>query len=168
MTFLSAGTPMFLFGEEVGVEKPFLYDHVLENRVDIAGESSREGKRLFAYYRALIKFRLEHPALQTRNIDVLYTHNVNRVIAFHRWADGGDDLLIAGSLNNQAFMSGYIFNNLRIPDGWWKEIFNSDANSDFAPFGGGNIGNLGASVQAIGGRFEIALPANGFVVFARQ
>jgi 1,4-alpha-glucan branching enzyme len=52
----------------------------------------------------------------------------------------------------------------RLPDGVWREIFNSDA----ALYGGFNIGNAGAGLPATNGRIQIALPANGFVVFEKD
>lgn len=164
MAMLSAGTPMFLFGEEVGSDRPFLYAHVLENREDLVAEAGGAGRNLFRFYQGLIRFRLSHAGLRTRNLEVLYTHDANRVIAFHRWSNDGDDLLVLGSLNNRPFSSGYVFTGLAIPDGRWREVFNSDA----ADHGGDNVGNLGAAIPAAGGRFEAVIPANGFVVFARE
>ena len=49
-TVLSAGTPMFLFGEEVGFEKDFLYNHIFANREDLDGYRKTSGQFLFAFY----------------------------------------------------------------------------------------------------------------------
>lgn len=164
MAMFSAGTPMFLFGEEVGSDRPFLYDHVLENRQDLVAEADGAGKHLYRFYQDLIRFRLAHAGLRTHNLDVLRTHDADRVIAFHRWSNDGDDLLVLGSLNNRPFSSGYVFTGLAIHDGRWREVFNSDA----ADYGGNNVGNGGAALPATGGRFEAVIPANGFVVLVRE
>jgi 1,4-alpha-glucan branching enzyme len=162
ITILSAGTPMFLFGEEVGSEKKFLYNHVLENREDLQGERNTTGQFLFKFYGDLIRFRLANPGLRTRLIDVLHVHNANRVIAFRRWGDG-EDLLVLASLRNAPFSDGYVVENGRLPNGQWQEVFNSDA----IIYGGNNAGNFGATISSAGGRFDAVIPANAVVVFRK-
>lgn len=157
---LSAGTPMFLFGEEVGAQKDFIYDQVLANREDLVGLRQSTGKFLFAFYRDLIQLRLAHPGLRSRNIDVLYSHNANRVLAFRRW-DGNENFLVLASLNNHPFGSGYVVQNARLPDGSWKEVFNSDSDR----YGGWNVGNFGSTIHSSNGWFNAVIPSNGFVVF---
>ncbi len=159
---LSAGTPMFLFGEEVGAQKDFIYDQVLQNREDLLGLRTTTGQFLFAFYGDLIRFRLNHSGLRSRNIDVLYTNNVNRVIVFHRW-DDTEDFLVFASLNNQPFDHGYVVQSPRLPGGSWKEVFNSDADR----YRGWNVGNFGATIPSAGGTFNPNIPACGFVVFQR-
>lgn len=163
MTLLSAGTPMFLFGEEVGAEKDFLYGKVLQNREDLADLRHGSGKDLFEFYRRLIQLRLGHPGLKSRLIDVFFVHNEHRLIGFRRWS-GEDEFIIFGSLNNQSFSApSYLFRGERIPGGRWREVFNSDA----AAFGGANVGNMGAEITTQPGMCECVVPANGVVVFQR-
>jgi 1,4-alpha-glucan branching enzyme len=164
VTLLSAGVPMFLFGEEVGAQKKFLYDHVLENREDYRALRRDYGQFLFEYYRQLIRLRLVHPGLKSPNIDVLFAHNDHRLILFHRWG-GSENFLIAASLNNHPFNDpSYLFRADRTPAGRWREIFNSDG----AVFGGDNVGNLGRMIENTMGWFECVVPANGVIVFRRE
>jgi 1,4-alpha-glucan branching enzyme len=165
LAMLSAGTPMFLFGEEVGASRPFLYNAVLEHREDLLALRHGDGSRLFAFYRDLIGLRLSpaNHALRCRDIDILHVHDANRVIAFQRASDGQRFLVIA-SLNDQAFSHGYRIEHAAIPPGDWREIFNSDSRR----YGGRDIGNSGATLRSPGGRFEAVLPAAGFVVFQRM
>lgn len=163
MSILSAGTPMFLFGEEVGAEKKFLYGHVLQNREDLHGMRQGTGKHLFEFYRKLIRLRLNHSGFRSRNIDVVYVHNEHRLLAFRRW-DEQQEFLVVASLNNQPFnQPAYLIRSDRIPYGRWREIFNSDAGD----FGGNNVGNGGAEIDSQSGAFDCVIPANGFVVFQR-
>jgi 1,4-alpha-glucan branching enzyme len=162
MSLLSAATPMFLMGEEVGAQKDYTYDNFLRNREDLLGERLRDGARLYAFYQSLIHLRRTHPSFRTHNVRVLGSHDVDRVIAFLRWSDP-EDLLVVGSLNNRAFASGYRVSHPELADGLWREIFNSDS----ALYGGDNVGNAGAAVRAAGGSLVAVLPANGFVVFQR-
>jgi 1,4-alpha-glucan branching enzyme len=163
VTLLSAGVPMFLFGEEVGVERKFLYDHVLENREDLETLRHGSGRNLFEFYRQLIRLRLAHPGFRSPDIDVIFAHNEHRLLAFRRWG-GGEEFLVVASLNNRAFdHPSYVFRAERIPGGRWREIFNSDSEA----FGGSNIGNFGAEIRTSPGSIECVVPANGFLVFQK-
>ncbi len=175
MTMLSAGTPMFFMGEEIGAQKLYKYqqrglqnsEDVIKggffyNREDLRGERQNNGQRLFKFYQDLIRFRLNHSGLRSHNIDIIHVHNDNRVIAFKRW-DETQEFLVVASLNNSPFADGYAIENYRIPDGTWKEMFNSDLQS----YGGNNVGNLGANITSNNGYIYVVVPANGFVVLQK-
>jgi 1,4-alpha-glucan branching enzyme len=165
LAFLSAGTPMFFMGEEIGAQKRYTYDNFVANREDILGERARDGSRLFQFYRDLITLGKRLRSVHSSNIDVLHQSNENRVIVFKRW-DAGEQVIVAASFNNAAFIDGYLVSKdpTGIPDGGWKEVFNSDA----AVYGGENVGNFGATVSAGGGSISVRIPANGFVILVKQ
>jgi 1,4-alpha-glucan branching enzyme len=165
LSLLSAGTPMFFMGEEIGAQKRYTYDKFLQNREDILGERAGNGKALFRFYQDLITLSRRLSSIRSHNIDILHQSNSNRVIAFKRW-NGDEEVLIVASLNNTTFSNGYVIEKdlLAIPNAGWKEIFNSDAGV----YGGQNIGNGGAIVPSTQGRLNVAIPANGFVVFVKQ
>jgi 1,4-alpha-glucan branching enzyme len=164
VNLLSAGTPMFLFGDEVGAEKDFLYGKVLENREDLLSLRKGTGKNHFEFYRQILRLRLAHPGLRSRNIDVVYWNNENRLLVFHRWG-GDEDFLVVAGLNNQPFnRPSYVFTGIdRIPGGRWREVFNSNA----AAFGGDNVGNYGAEITTAANYLECVVPANAVLVFQR-
>jgi 1,4-alpha-glucan branching enzyme len=163
-SLLSAGTPMFFMGEEIGAQKQYTYDKFKENREDILGERNGAGKKLFCFYQELITLSRRLRSIRSRNIDILHAWNPNRVLAFKRWS-GDEEVIIVASLNNAAF-NGYVIEKdlLAIPNARWKEVFNSDA----AIYGGQNIGNGGATISSDQGRLNVVIPANGFVVFVKQ
>jgi 1,4-alpha-glucan branching enzyme len=165
LSLLSAGTPMFLMGEEIGAQKPYTYDNFVSNRENILGERNGNGRNLFRFYQDLITLSRRLRSIRSNNIDILHQWNANRVIAFKRWT-GEEEVIVAASLNNTAFASGYQIEKdlLAIPNAGWKEIFNSDA----AIYGGQNMGNSGATILSNQGCLNIIIPANGFVVFAKQ
>ena len=163
MAMLSPGTPMFLFGEEIGAQKDYKYDTFLYNRENLLAERQGNGQRLFTFYRDLINLRLSHSGLRSHASYILHVHNTNRILAFLRW-DDSEELLIVSSLNNHPFTGGYMLSHPRLEDGLWQEIFNSDALA----YGGNNVGNQAAAVAAPGGNLEVVIPANGFVVFLRS
>jgi 1,4-alpha-glucan branching enzyme len=164
VSLLSAGVPMFLFGEEVGAQGDFVYNKVLENREDLHGLRASHGRFLFEFYRSLIRLRRGHPGLRSRNIEVVFVHNEHRLIAFRRWG-GPEEFVVVGSLNNHAFnQPSYVFRAPRLPAGAWREVFNSDA----AAYGGDNVGNAGAAIHSDAGRLECVVPANGVLVWQRM
>ena len=165
LSLLSAGTPMFFMGEEIGAQMLFTYDNFLQSREDIRGERTGMGKALFRFYQDLITLRRRLRSIRSPNIDILHQSNSNRVIAFKRWS-GDEEVIIVASLNNTSFDSGYVIEKdlIAIPNAGWKEIFNSDATI----YGGQNMGNWAAVIPSTQGRLNLVIPANGFVVFVKQ
>lgn len=165
LSLLSAGTPMFFMGEEIGAQKRYTFDHFLLNRENIIGERIGNGKALFHFYQDLISLNRRLRSIRSQDIDILHVSNSNRVIAFKRWR-GDEEVIIVASFNNTAFADGYVIEKdlLAIPNAGWKEIFNSDA----AIYGGQNRGNGGATIPSNQGSLNITVPANGFVVLVKQ
>jgi 1,4-alpha-glucan branching enzyme len=163
MAMLSAGTPMFLMGEEVGAQKDYRYNDFADNREDLYGLRQGDGALLFRFYQDLIRFRLSHPGLRSHDIDIVYTYNPNRILAFRRFGSG-EEFLVVASLNNQPFTAGYTIDNFRIANGRWQEVF----NSDMADYGGDNVGNFGVNISSSNGRISVVIPASGFIVLQRQ
>lgn len=165
LSLLSAGTPMFFMGEEIGAQNTYTYDKFLNNREDILGERVGNGKNLFRFYQELITLRRTLSSIRSHNIDILHQSNSNRVIAFKRW-EGDEQVIIVASFNNAPFIDGYVIEKdlLGIPNASWKEVFNSDA----VIYGGQNVGNRGAIISSNQGRLKVVVPASGFVVFVKQ
>lgn len=164
MSALSAGTPMYLMGEEIGAARYFRYNDFYLNKEDLVGERTGNGRFLFRFYQDLNRLVEQKPSLRSRDIDVLYVYNDTRVIAFLRTA-GSEQLLIVASMNDSAFDQGYAIQTdpTRLPAGGWQEIFNSDA----AVYGGDNTGNGGAVLPVDGGRIQAIVPAHGFIVLQK-
>jgi len=162
VTLLGPGVPMFFMGEEVGASEPYRYDDFLDHREDFHALREGAGANLYRFYSDLIQLRQRHPSLRSTNIDILYTHDANRLLAFRRW-DGPEDFLVVASLGNRDFADGYEIRNSSIADGDWREVLNSDASS----YGGGDLGNPDG-LRSTGGRFSPRLPANSVLVFQRQ
>jgi 1,4-alpha-glucan branching enzyme len=166
MTIAGApATPMFFMGEEVGASQPYRYDDVQ------AGRETREnyyalrhgaGANLYRFYADVIRLRLAHPALRSRNCEILHASDDNRVIAVRRW-ERGEEVIVIGSLNNWAFRGGYRIENTRIADGSWREVFNSDAPQ----YGGEGLLN-GGQIASGGGAITLNIPANSVLMLRRQ
>ncbi len=162
MSLLSAGTPMFLMGEEVGAQKPYTYDGFAEEKEDLEGDRRTIGAHLFRFYREVIALRLSCATLRSANFEILHANDETRVIGFRRW-DDDRDLLVVGSLNNCAFdQPGYRIEHEALGNGIWAERLNSDAQI----YGGAGVGNP-APLQHYGGGLDLVLPANGVVMLER-
>lgn len=162
LSLMSAGTPMFLMGEEIGAFKDFRYHDFIHNREDLHGEREREGRRLFRFYRDLIRLRLAHPAICTQNIEIVYTHNSDRVLAFHRW-NGAEEYLVIATLSDVGWPDGYAVVNDALPAAAWRQVFTSDREVY-----GGTRRDLGsAPLHSEDGRFVVPLPPRTLLVLRR-
>ncbi|HWA74071.1 MAG TPA: alpha-amylase family glycosyl hydrolase [Polyangiaceae bacterium] len=158
ITLLSAGTPMFLMGEEIGATKDFTYDGFMENREDLHGGRTGSGRYLFRFYSDLIRLRRRHHALATPNIEIRHAHNADRVIAFQRWS-GPNHYMVVATLSDVGYPDGY---TVSVPDdarGDWREVFTSDA----AVYGGSGLTNSEV-ISASDGQLTVKLPARAFIV----
>lgn len=158
ITLLSAGTPMFLMGEEIGAVKDFTFDGFMENREDLLGQRAGDGKFLFRFYRDLIRLRRRHHTFATPNISIVLTHNADRMLAFHRWR-GPEHYLVVATLSDTGWPDGYLLEWPGMPAGRWREVFTSDATW----YGGSGLTNEG-EIEADGEHLLVKVPPRGFVV----
>jgi 1,4-alpha-glucan branching enzyme len=161
LTLLSAGTPMFFMGEEVGAAKPYRYNDFLDFREDYQAMRKGTGARMFRFYQDLIRLRLWWPAFRSPRLEILHTHDANRVIVFSR-AWGQQEFAVAASLNNRAFPHGYGLSHDFFKGKNWVEVLNSDADI----YGGREVCNP-EEIECPDGRFNPRLPACGVAVFVK-
>jgi 1,4-alpha-glucan branching enzyme len=161
VTLFSAGTPMFLFGEEIGAVEPFRHHDFLEHREDLRGERPGEGAALFEFYKDAIRLRLRYPGLRATGIQIVAAHNERRVIAFRRFR-GPEEYLVVGSLANRAH-DPYVLEHPLFAEGMWRELFNTDA----ARYGGAGVGNSDP-LTAEAGKLSLRVPARGVLVLRRE
>jgi 1,4-alpha-glucan branching enzyme len=161
ITLLAPGTPMMFMGEEVGAWEPYRYDDFLAHRQDFAALRRDVGGGLFRFYQDVIRLRLTRPALRSRDITLIHTHDARRVLAFLR-SDGADPMLIVASLNNADFPS-YRLEHPAIPRGRWRAVLQSDAEA----YGGRGRISFTES-WAEGGSLSVPLPAASVVVLSHQ
>jgi 1,4-alpha-glucan branching enzyme len=164
------GIPMLFMGEE------FLEDKVWSDSAQnllIYWDGLKTDKVMQDYLRfcrELIALRRHQPALRAEAVNVFHVHNLNRVVAFQRWVVGaGRDVVVAASLAESTYW-GY---SIGFPGpGFWREVFNSDVYDNWVnPIAAGNGDGVNASGPPLHGlpcSASVVMPANGFVVFARD
>jgi 1,4-alpha-glucan branching enzyme len=108
--------------------------------------------------------RWNHPALRSPAGQITHTDRTNNVVAFKRWNNAGDVLLIVvhagdGQWDNTQYAVG-----LDGDSGSWQEIFNSQA-----PVYGGveTVGNPGYVLNSSNGQLSISLASWSVHIFAK-
>ena len=87
MALLSAGTPMFFMGEETGAQSRTVTILPAEPR-RYCGRRQRRGRSPVAYFKTLVRLSIDTPAIRSRNIDVGYIDDANRVTRSSLGRDG--------------------------------------------------------------------------------
>jgi 1,4-alpha-glucan branching enzyme len=168
------GIPMLFMGQE------FLEDKQWSDAVADAPGSlicwdglARGDKAMVDHLRftqELTALRRRQPAPRGEAINVFHVHDVNRILAFHRWLEGtGRDLVVVASLRESSFFDYEL--GFPLP-GRWLEIFNSDVYDNWVnPQVTGNGGSIvadGAGLHGLPHSARIVIPANSLLVFARD
>lgn len=134
LVMTSPGVPMIFQGQEV-LEDGFFQD---EDPIDWTKEVTFAGIELM--YRDLIRLRRNWfnntRGLKGQHLNFFHTNNGDKMVAFHRWDQGGsgDDVIVICNFKDQTW------NNYRIGlpgSGIWKVRFNSDwdgYSNDFGNF----------------------------------
>jgi 1,4-alpha-glucan branching enzyme len=167
------GIPQIFMGQEVLEDKqwdvnPQPYDMVWWAGVLTGLDSSMVNHLRFM--QDLIRLRWLQPAIRSENVDAFHIHDLNRVLAFHRWIEGsGQDVIVVATLADSTWWSydiGFPF------PGRWVEAFNSDVYDNWVnPQVAGNGGQIfagGPPMHGFSYSASVVIPANGVVVFTRS
>lgn len=172
LLFTAPGVPMLFMGQDFLEDKLWTDDgNDRDHLIWWDGlKTDRAMSDFLRFTRELIALRKRTPALRRGSVNVFHVHNHNRVLAFHRWIDGvGRDVVVVANLNESTWW-GY---QIGFPQsGWWREVFNSDVydhwvNPQVAGNGDGVHAN-GPPMHGLPASALVVIPANGFVVFARE
>ncbi len=164
ITMFTAGLPMLLQGQEFMEDRPF--GDAAAQRVQWAYRTN------YAEYlqacRDMTWLRRRSTALRgDSGQNIFHVNDAANVLAWHRWRQGGDDLVIVASFNNSAFDSYCV----GLPGGGeWLELFNSDAR-EYGGEGRGNSGRVLANGPARDGLPAsacVTVPRMGLLVFGRR
>jgi 1,4-alpha-glucan branching enzyme len=116
-----------------------------------------------------VRLRCEQPALRGEGLNVFYTNDADRVIAFQRWVEGvGQDCVVVATLSESTWWAYRV----GFPSaGRWVEVFNSDVYDNWVnPMVAGNAGGVTAEwvpMHGLPASASVVIPANGVVVFVK-
>ncbi len=168
LLLMSPGIPLLFMGQEFLEDEPWSDSDpgLMIWWNGIATDKAMQDQLRFT--RELISVRRRYAALRGEPLNVFKTHDVDRMIAFHRRLDGmGDDVVVVASLNENTFYD-YRIGFPRA--GRWFEIFNSDVYDNWVnPVVKGNGGQIWADSQPMDGlpaSASIVIPANTLLVFS--
>ncbi|HEV2172759.1 MAG TPA: alpha-amylase family glycosyl hydrolase [Nitrospira sp.] len=160
------GTPMLFMGTEGhldGFWDPVVgtgYDHRL-NWLEIGNDIGAPMQQMVG---DINRLRWKHPALRSPNGLVTHIDHQNTVVAFKRYNDQGDVLLIIVNAGDGQWNTNQHGVSLSGDSGTWREIFNSQA----PVYGGINtVGNPGNAIEAVNGTLWVYLPSWSVLVFAK-
>jgi hypothetical protein len=164
LMMFAAGLPMLLQGQELMEDRSF--GDTSAHRVQWPYRTNYADYYLAC--RDMTWLRRRSPAWRgDAPQNIFHVNESDNVVAWHRWTQAGDDLVIVASFNNDDFDS-YC---LGVPQGGeWLELFNSDA----AVYGGRNRGNGGRVLANGPGRDGLpasaclTLPRMGVLVLGRK
>ena len=172
MLLTASGIPQLFMGQEFLEDKQWSWDAKSANLLWWDGLNTGVDPAMVNHLRFsqdLIRLRWNQPALRGDNVNPFHVHELNRVIAFHRWLEGtGQDVVVVATLAESTW---YNYSVGFPSSGPWTEIFNSDVYDNWVnPIVAGNGGGivaLDAPLHGLRASASIVIPANGLVVFAR-
>ncbi|AXA36253.1 MAG: glycosyl hydrolase [Candidatus Hydrogenedentota bacterium] len=143
--FTAPGIPMIFQGQE------FLEDGYFSDGDPLDWSKTTTYAGILQLYKDLIKLRRNWynntRGLRGNNVNVYHINNTDKVIAYHRWDQGGpgDDVVVVANFANRAYTSY----NIGMPrGGTWYVRFNSDWNGYSSDFGNWNSYNTTANSGA--------------------
>lgn len=166
------GIPQVFMGQEILDDNAWTDNpsHHAHARVWWDGlRQSPEMRDHHRFMRDLFWARRHIRGLTGDGLNAYQAHDIDRVLAFHRWVEGvGEDVVVVASLNEQT-LTDY---TVGFPSaGWWRELLNSDAyESSPGHVTRGNAGAVGAHASPAWGMpasAKIVIPANSILVFGR-
>jgi 1,4-alpha-glucan branching enzyme len=115
------GYPLLYAGDEFGMATPRV---IGENKLAWSHLDTPEGSGLHDHYRRLIWLRREHPALRGETLEIIHEDAEARVVAYHRWDEGGDRVVTVAhcAADDQG---GYAIPDWPT-DGAWRDVLTDD------------------------------------------
>lgn len=167
LVMTSPGIPMIFQGQEFLEDRWFHDDDPIEwwRRDTFSG--------IVQLYRDLIRLRRnwhDHTrGLRGPHINVHHINNWDKVLAYHRWDQGGpgDDVVVLANFSTRTF-TDYRIGFPR--GGWWKLRLNTDASVYDPGFGACHVGDAWAGDQSRDGlrhSATVSLPPYAALVFSQ-
>ncbi|MGF1536999.1 MAG: alpha-amylase family glycosyl hydrolase [Elainellaceae cyanobacterium] len=162
------GIPMIFQGQEM-LEDEWFHD---QDPIDWSKLDTYRG--IYTLYRDLIRLRRnwdnQTAGLRGQHVNVHHVNNQDKLIAYHRWADGGpgDDVVVVANFadrTHDAYAIGF-------PNGGqWRVRFNSDARAygeDFGAQGGYDVTAYSGSQDGMGHRGEVGIAPYSVLILSQD
>ena len=160
MLFTTPGVPMLLQGQE------FMMDGDFNDWDGLDWQNTETYKGIVNAYRTLIGLRRDlhgtTAGLSGRSMNLFHVDETNKVIAYHRWQNGGtkDDVIVVINFGNRAF-TNY---SMGFPlSGRWRLRFCSSDTKYSSDFAGIHV----SDVQVQSGSGTLVLPPSTALIFSQ-
>ena len=146
LQFTAPGIPMLWMGDEFGQATHKTRTTTEPNPLDWS--LLEQNRDLFEFYKRLIALRREKSSLRTDNIKFLYENVEHKILAFLRWNDAGEKLVVVMNFSDRAYKNDAI-EHFPIDGTWqnWTE---------------------GSLIEVKGGTLSIEIPSFSAKVFLRD
>ena len=168
LVFTAPGIPMLFQGQE------FLQGLWFRDDVPLDWHQSKEFSGIVRLYRDLIRLRLDRArttrGLCGRGVNVFHVNEDQKVIAMHRWDQGGplDDVVVVANFANRAYEK-YVLGLPR--EGTWKVRLNSDwqgYSKDFGNFASNDVLAEKADQDGHPSRGSVAIAPYSVVILSQD
>ena len=122
------GVPLIWMGEEFGEYKQKTPE---QSKLEWPLLQNELNQSLFEYYKGLIALRKHNHALYTENINFFHEDPDNKVLAYIRWNDQGDRVVVVANFSDQ-FLAQYQISNFPEAGTWheWTLNYNVEAGNE--------------------------------------
>ncbi len=134
------GIPMLWMGEEFGEHKRKSQTVTQPKKIAWALLERDENRDLFEYYKKLIAFRKQNPALQSDNIEFFHENAEAKLLAYTRWNSQGSRIVVVVNFSDQN-LPEYQIPNFPAAESWqdWLtetsvKVDEDTLTADIAPF----------------------------------
>ena len=168
LMFTAPGIPMLFQGQE------FLQGEWFQDTVPLDWDLGEEFHGILRLYRDLIRLRLNRAGasrgLCGRGLEIFHVNEADKVIAFHRWDQGGpgDDVVVAANFANRSHESYRI----GLPrEGLWKLRLNSDwqgYSDDFGNLASGDVTAAPGELDGCPCHGEISIAPYSVLIFSQD
>jgi len=113
-------------GEEFGM--PSRQTPNQPNKLDWSLLENDRNQDLLSYYKRLITLRKEHPAIQSHNIEFFHENPDAKVLAYVRWNDAGDRVVMVANFSDR-FLAGYQVANFPATGKWYELTYDYEVEA---------------------------------------
>jgi 1,4-alpha-glucan branching enzyme len=168
LAFTTPGIPMLFQGQE------FLQGDWFQDTVPLDWDRSEEFHGIVRLYRDLIRLRLDHQGcsrgLSGRNVAVHRIDEEHKLVAFHRWDDGGpgDDVVL---LANFSHLPREVYRTGFPRPGLWRLRLNTDwtgYSDDFGNFPSTDVEAVEAECDGMKWSAEAGIAPYSLLVFSQD
>ncbi len=112
------GVPLVWMGDELGQASAKTATTLEPNPIDWSLLEQELNRDLFEFYKSLIHFRRQTPALQTSDIEFFHTNDADQVMAYVRWHEAGNRVVVVANFSDRAF-PGYTVPYFPMDGDWY-------------------------------------------------